>query len=104
MLGRLYKRCHPITAADIVVASIHKGIHEVNIHAPQVTKDCAVVGLIMAIRDEIDAISDEGLLMGCRRLESNSKVVNGYIRFLQDDIDESEGPDSDVDVAQASTS
>lgn len=85
MLGVLYQKCDVLTAADIVVGSVSDCVAEVSA--------VAFVGVLMAIREGVDAIEDEELLTGCRHLTTTSKVLEGFMEFLEDDDDDENSED-----------
>eukprot|EP00928_Gymnodinium_smaydae_P012420 TRINITY_DN14504_c0_g1_i1.p1 TRINITY_DN14504_c0_g1~~TRINITY_DN14504_c0_g1_i1.p1 ORF type:complete len:336 (-),score=108.35 TRINITY_DN14504_c0_g1_i1:66-932(-) len=91
LLGEFYKRSDALTAAGIVVDSVG----DVLLAASPV----AFVGVMMAIRENVEPIEDEDLLTGCRKIESDSRVVQGFIGFLEEAAAESdeEGSGSDGD-------
>lgn len=91
LLGEFYKRSDALTAASLVVDTAGKVLLEVSA--------VAFVGLLMAIRENVDAIEDEDLLTGCRKVESDSRVLQGFIGFLEDAVADSgdEGGSSDGD-------
>mmetsp|Transcript_66535 Transcript_66535/g.184212 ORF Transcript_66535/g.184212 Transcript_66535/m.184212 type:complete len:227 (+) Transcript_66535:255-935(+) len=76
MLGLLYQSCESIVAADMVVSSVTEGVSSVSTGLAESTRDCAVVGLLMAIRDQVEALDDEDLLAACRRRGSSGKAMS----------------------------
>eukprot|EP00440_Ansanella_granifera_P011896 gb/GFBE01012928.1/.p1 GENE.gb/GFBE01012928.1/~~gb/GFBE01012928.1/.p1 ORF type:complete len:341 (+),score=92.95 gb/GFBE01012928.1/:1-1023(+) len=94
MLDQLYSKCDALKAADIVVSSVRAGVAQsAKSDTSDLAKDCALVGILMALRDEVDAVTDEDLLTGCSRLDSDSKVVQGFMDHLEEadeDSDEEE--------------
>jgi len=94
LLGELYKKCDVLAASNILVSSLDKGVQVSDTETPEVTKACVVVGFLMAVREEMEAIEDEELLTGCRHLETNAQVMTKFIEFLED---ECEGDDESDD-------
>lgn len=84
ILNELYKKCDALEAADIVVSSVHEGVASVSPVAAESAIDCAVVGLLMALRQEVSAMADEDLLMACRRSGGESKVMRCFVTFLEE--------------------
>eukprot|EP00933_Yihiella_yeosuensis_P016501 TRINITY_DN14067_c0_g2_i1.p1 TRINITY_DN14067_c0_g2~~TRINITY_DN14067_c0_g2_i1.p1 ORF type:complete len:355 (-),score=139.19 TRINITY_DN14067_c0_g2_i1:66-1130(-) len=93
MIDKLYEKCDALEAATIVATSISTSVKSAGgDELSETARDIVVVGFLMAMRSEIESIEDEDLLTGCRRLESQSKVMQGFIAHLEDD-----GEDSDED-------
>lgn len=91
----LYNKCDCLVAADIVVNSLKEGVLASCAEVSDATRDCALVGLLMSVREEVEGASDDDLLTSCRRLNSKSKVVQGFITFLEEAAEGSDGEDSD---------
>lgn len=89
MLGHLYSKIDdPLVAGDVIVKSVRDGVF--SIEAPDNGKDYGVVGCLMAVREEVEAIEDEDLLTGCKRLEPVSRVMEKFIDFLEDQLADSD--------------
>merc|ERR1711879_695329 len=80
LLGEFYKRCDALAAAGIMVHGIGDVLLDVN--------PVAFVGVLMAVREHVDAMEDEDMLAGCRLVESDSRVFHGFISFLEDAVAE----------------
>lgn len=87
LLEPLYgKISDPVEAADIVLRSVQEGVAARG-EVPKTGLACGVVGFLMALR-EIDMIEDEDLLTGCKRSEPRSKVMDKFIEFLEDELED----------------
>jgi len=82
-----------LTAADVVVQATHEALAS-QPGVPEAGQACGVVGCLMAIR-EIDMIEDEDLLTGCRRVENPSRVMQGFIKFLEDEVEDDDDEDDE---------
>jgi len=51
----------------------------------------------MALRDSTDDIEDEDLLTGCKRLDPMTKVMEKFIEFLEDELEDSDEDGSGED-------
>lgn len=92
LLAEFYKKCDCLAAAEIVVSSLSAGAVAVHPDLSDAVRDCVLVGFLMAIRDEVEPVEDEDLLTACRKLDSSTKVMQGFIEFLDD-----QGSDEDED-------
>jgi len=92
ILGELYKKCDVLEASDRVTRGVYEGVAQGGEDVAAATRDIAVVGILMSLREEVEAIGDEELLQGCRKFDSESKVMKGFIGFLEDAL---EGSDED---------
>jgi hypothetical protein len=96
MLDQLYNKCDSLVAADAVVSSVRRGIDTAGgSELAENVGDCVAVGIFMALRDEVEAIADEDLLTGCRRLESQSRVMQGFISHLEEAVEGSDDEEED---------
>jgi len=94
LLEPLYgKIADPLTGADVVLRGVREGV-ETLADVPEAGRSCAVVGCLMAIR-EIEMIEDEDLLTGCRRAEPKSRVMDKFIEFLEDELEDDEDADGE---------
>lgn len=78
---------------DAVCSGVCDGVADAAGTAPQASRDCAVVGVLMAFREQAEAIADEDLLAGCRRVEPRSHVLDKFIEFLEAAIEEGDSDD-----------
>lgn len=85
----------PMDAADVVLRSVQEGVEAVG-DVPEAGRACGVVGCLMAIR-EIDMIEDEDLLTGCKRCEQRSRVMDKFIEFLEEELEDEDEEDGDED-------
>mmetsp|Transcript_59049 Transcript_59049/g.127742 ORF Transcript_59049/g.127742 Transcript_59049/m.127742 type:complete len:311 (+) Transcript_59049:28-960(+) len=86
-----------LQAADVVVNSVHEGVEAVASEAPEATRDCAMVGVLMALREGTDAMEDDDLLTGCKRFQPKSTVLEKFIEFLEEALEESEESEEESD-------
>uniref|UniRef100_A0A7S3LXZ9 Uncharacterized protein n=1 Tax=Spumella elongata TaxID=89044 RepID=A0A7S3LXZ9_9STRA len=49
----------------------------------------AAVGIFMAMRD-IDMIEDDDLLTGCKRVDTQSTVLDKFVEFLEQELEDDE--------------
>mmetsp|Transcript_13405 Transcript_13405/g.24669 ORF Transcript_13405/g.24669 Transcript_13405/m.24669 type:complete len:290 (+) Transcript_13405:47-916(+) len=81
-----------LVVADVVVGTVHETVR-LNCSMP----DCLQVGILMALREHTEVISDDDMLTGCRRLQERSRVMEKFIDFLEEAVeDEDEEGDSDA--------
>jgi len=78
LLEGLYSKIDVMEAADLVVQMAHK------VPTGKPAAVVAAVGCLMAVQ-EIDIMEDSDLQTACKRLEPRSKVLEGFIEFLNDD-------------------
>jgi len=64
---------------------------------PPAAQDTAVVGCLMAIRELEDLIDDEDLLVGCKGIEPRSHVLEKYIEFLEEALEEDDSEEGESD-------
>jgi hypothetical protein len=95
LLETFYTKCDCLVAAEILVASPREGVADASMS--EAARDCVLVGFLMAIRDELEPVDDEDLLTACRKLNSSTKVMQGFIEFLED-----QGSDEDDDEESCS--
>merc|ERR1712232_1249944 len=84
LLAEFYKKCDCLAAAEIVVSSLNAGVAATHPDLSDAAGDCVLVGLLMAIREAVGPVEDEDLLTACRKLDSPTKVMQGFIEFLDD--------------------
>jgi len=96
LIGGLYTKVGDVLeAANIIVTTISNTVAKVGAEAPDACRQCAVVGFLMALREEIDTMEDEELLPACRRLESGGKVMEKFVEFLEEEVAGSDEDDDD---------
>jgi len=96
MIDGLYSKIDDVLeSVDVVIGSLREGIDSVE--APETAKDTALVGCLMALRDSTDDIEDEDLLTGCKRLDPMTKVMEKFIEFLEDELEDSDEDGSGED-------
>jgi len=96
LIGGLYTKVGDVLeAANMIVTTISNTVAKVGAEAPDAVRQCAVVGFLMAIREEIDSMEDEELLPACRRLESGGKVMEKFVEFLEEEVAGSDEDDDD---------
>merc|ERR1712232_41697 len=93
LLGEFYKKCDCLAAADIIVSSLSAGVAAAHPGLSDAAGDCMLVGFLMATRDELEPVEDEDLLTACRKLDSTTKVMQGFIEFLDDGSDDEDDED-----------
>jgi len=79
-----------LVAADAVVGTVHE-----TVQASCSMPDVVEVGVLMALREYTDVISDDDMLAGCRRLQERSRVMEKFIDFLEEAVEEDEDEDDD---------
>jgi hypothetical protein len=96
IVGELYNRCDVLDVYDTLAPSLCDGITDALGEIAEDARDVALVGMLMAIRDAFDYMSDEDIVAACHQLDSDSPVLQKFIEFLQVDSDSSddEGLDS----------
>eukprot|EP00927_Polykrikos_kofoidii_P073938 TRINITY_DN69940_c0_g1_i1.p1 TRINITY_DN69940_c0_g1~~TRINITY_DN69940_c0_g1_i1.p1 ORF type:complete len:354 (+),score=93.82 TRINITY_DN69940_c0_g1_i1:111-1172(+) len=99
IISSLYDKIGDVfEAANIVVQTVIKAVAKASGDVSTTAKDCASVGILMAVREEIEVIADEELLSGFRKLESPAPIIAKYIKFLEEEVEEgSDDSDSDED-------
>merc|ERR1712110_1350513 len=76
LLSEFYGKCDCLEGADIVVASLRAGIASAaDTSVSDATRDCVLVGFLMAIREKVEVLEDQDLLTACRKLGSMTKVL-----------------------------
>mmetsp|Transcript_91220 Transcript_91220/g.247392 ORF Transcript_91220/g.247392 Transcript_91220/m.247392 type:complete len:308 (+) Transcript_91220:79-1002(+) len=85
-----------LEGADTVIHGIEEGIEACQAEAdvPAAGLACGVVGSLMAVR-EIDMIEDEDLLAGCRRSSTAGKVMEKFIEFLEEALEDEDEDEED---------
>lgn len=68
---------------DIITVSIVKAAAGHLITCTERTKETIVIGVLLCLRDHIDAITDDGILSGCRRLPSCGEAMRKFMQFLE---------------------
>jgi len=76
-------------AMDVIIISAQK----VAADYFTVVQETLVIGVLLGLRDHVDAITDNGILSGCKKLSSYGKAMEKFIQFLEADSDD----DSDDD-------
>jgi hypothetical protein len=96
LLEQLYEKISDImSAVDSVVGGVQQGVLAAGAEAPQESRDAAVVGVLMAIREHVEAIADDDLLTGTRRLEPRTVVLEKFIEFLEEALEEDDDDESE---------
>lgn len=96
LLEPLYEKIDdPLTGADTVLSAVHKGL-AAHVEVPETNQAHVMVGSLMALR-EINMIEDEDLLTGCRRYEPRSRVMDKFIEFLEEALDDEDDDDDEDD-------
>jgi len=94
LLRGLYSKISDVLeGVGVVIAAITESLSSHD--APESSKECAMVGCLMAMRDLDDFIEDEDLLVGCRGIEPKSKVLEKYIAFLEEAVEEDDESDEE---------
>jgi len=98
MIELLYEKIdnspEDIEPIDVVVGAVSESV--MTSDAPKPAQESAVVGIIMAIREQADSIADEDLMFGCKRMEGRSNVMDKFIDFLEDAMAEDDDDDDDT--------
>jgi len=80
MIELLYEKIdnspEDIEPIDVVVGAVSESV--MTSDAPKPAQESAVVGIIMAIREQADSIADEDLMFGCKRMEGRSNVMDKF--------------------------
>jgi len=84
-----------LEATDSVISSIRESV-DVQSSVKAESKACIVVGFLMAVRS-IDMVEDEDLLTGCRRAGLESVVMDKFISFLEEAVEDDDDDDDDGD-------
>lgn len=96
IIDKLYGKIDDVlTGTDAVVHGVQEGVLRGCGDAPEAGRDCAVVGVLMALREASENIADDDLLTGCRRLEPRSKVMEKFIEFLEEACEEESDEDDE---------
>lgn len=96
LVEQIYEKISDImTAVDAVVGGVQQGVQAAGAEAPQESRDAAVVGVLMAIREHVEAIADDDLLTGTRRLEPRTVVLEKFIEFLEEALEEDDDDESE---------
>lgn len=96
LLEPLYGKISDVLqAADVVVQTTLEAMAR-RPGVPEAGQACGVVGCLMAIR-EIDMIEDEDLLTGCRRVENPSRVMQGFMKHIEEELDDDDDDEDDED-------
>merc|ERR1712217_227535 len=76
-----------------IIRTLYESIAKVP--SASATQDTIVSGFLLSVREYIDEITDDGLLSGCKNIESRSNAMDKFIEFLaaaddctEDDSDE----------------
>lgn len=80
-----------LVTADIIKDAILQGT---STHGASEGVNSAFVGCIMGLR-EADVIEDDELLTACKRVEGPSKVLQKYIEFLQEEVEDDSGSEDE---------
>mmetsp|Transcript_170475 Transcript_170475/g.414367 ORF Transcript_170475/g.414367 Transcript_170475/m.414367 type:complete len:102 (-) Transcript_170475:127-432(-) len=93
IVDALYKNCQvdSLAAPDTVVTSVIRGVAGARDSAPKPSRDSMVVGILLSLREQIDAMDDDDLIAACQRCGGQSKAMTRFIEFLQ--AEESSGCD-----------
>lgn len=67
-------------AIDIIISSLKRSIAFIT--ASEYTKETLLIGCLLSLRD-LDAVDDEDILAGCRKIELQSKAMERFIEFLE---------------------
>eukprot|EP00747_Dinoflagellata_sp_TGD_P025084 gnl/TRDRNA2_/TRDRNA2_131004_c0_seq1.p1 gnl/TRDRNA2_/TRDRNA2_131004_c0~~gnl/TRDRNA2_/TRDRNA2_131004_c0_seq1.p1 ORF type:complete len:330 (+),score=100.33 gnl/TRDRNA2_/TRDRNA2_131004_c0_seq1:68-991(+) len=96
LLEQLYSKIDDVLVAlDAVVRGVRDGVGAVRGFAPGAGKDIVEVGVLMALRENVKGIADEDLLTGCQRLQPKSRVLEKFIAFLEEVLEDEEEDDED---------
>lgn len=88
LLEVLYKKIDDVMeATERVIHAVVEGVAAASREASEENKAKGVVGCLMACR-EIDFIEDEDLLAGCRAAVAKSLVMDKFIEFLEEALEE----------------
>lgn len=87
MLQGLYSKVPDVLeAVGVVVQTINACVIQTG--APENAQDSAMVGCLMAVRELDDLVEDEDLLVGCKAVEPRSRVLEKFIEFLEEALEE----------------
>uniref|UniRef100_A0A7S4Q9T0 Uncharacterized protein n=1 Tax=Alexandrium monilatum TaxID=311494 RepID=A0A7S4Q9T0_9DINO len=92
ILEELWATAEPATAATAAVAAAQAGVAAVAATTPEARRlgvECAEVGFLMTLRDEVHGLEDAGLCSACRTIEHPSRVMRGFARFLEEEAEAS---------------
>lgn len=81
-----------LDATDSVVKAVQESVREPGVEGPEANKETAVVGFLMAVRDEevgLD-LDDDDLLTGCKRIENPSMVMQKFVEHLEESLADSD--------------
>lgn len=94
LLEQLLEKIDELAIGDIVVNTLRAAVTASAGEAAAPTKDCASVGLIMALREAIE-VDDATVLTACKKVESDSKVWLGFVSHLEEAVAGSGSDSSD---------
>mmetsp|Transcript_38880 Transcript_38880/g.115248 ORF Transcript_38880/g.115248 Transcript_38880/m.115248 type:complete len:287 (+) Transcript_38880:88-948(+) len=96
ILEPLYEKIDDaLAASDVILTALKDAVAEQESVAAE-NSACAVVGFLMAVR-EIDMVEDEDLLLACKRADMQSVVMDKFISFLEEAVEEASDDDEDDD-------
>merc|ERR1711924_527996 len=84
MITELYGRCDVLDVNDILASSLCDGIADAIGELPESDRDVVLVGMLMTKRDNFDCVSDEDIVAACHQMDSESKVMQKFLEFLQE--------------------
>mmetsp|Transcript_100059 Transcript_100059/g.278758 ORF Transcript_100059/g.278758 Transcript_100059/m.278758 type:complete len:182 (+) Transcript_100059:815-1360(+) len=93
------------TAADAALRGACAGVADTAAGVPAASLrclECAEVGFLMALRDEVDAMDDADLSAACRRIEPQSPAMLGFIKFLEEEVQDSSEAEGEEEEEEAS--
>jgi translation initiation factor 2 beta subunit (eIF-2beta)/eIF-5 len=73
---------------DIVTASVLKAAASHLDTCTERTRETIVIGVLLCLRDNIDAITDDCILSSCKRLPSCGVAMEEFIKFLESGSDD----------------
>jgi len=93
LLEPLYGKIDDVlVATDTVCKAVQEAV-SADEKTSEAGRNTAMVGCFMSLRD-IDMIEDEDLLTGCKRVEPRSTVLDKFIEFLEDALEEDDEDDN----------
>lgn len=96
LMDALYTRAGDcLDAVNALVSSVSEGVLDVCDQASDRVKDTAFVGIIMALREELESVEDGDLLAGLTRLDDKGPVLQKYIDFLEAELEDEDEDDDD---------
>lgn len=88
LIDVLYKKIDDVlVSAEVVLRAVSEGVMASHSELPADGQAIGAVGCLMALR-ETDIMEDEDLLAGCRAAELKHRIMDKFIEFLEDALED----------------